>query len=460
MSKSGGGVVNWIGGRLSAPVKRRLRVFVTAILLLAVVHSAASFIIGQMVETQIARMRAKGEPTALSDLGRPKVPDDQNAAPVYAKAFKIMERTGASIYLKAVEPVRNRHKNPPPWGKIRQAVGQFDGVVPLVEEAVSRPKCQFPVDWRAGWLARFDHFRRLWWVQYFLSAKAMLAAHDHKMADALQLVSLEFELSESLAQEPAIVSQMIRYRHIGTACVSLQYCLQSGPIDRRHAQQLANKLALFDLVPGLTGAIMGESVALGLAGFSYFRKNPADFCNMMGQFGTPPWGGSVWAICEASFPGKPFLNADKLFYYRTMDQVITDSKLSYREFNSRRGMLFDRLGYPWYASVSTVSITATCQPIAMRDRAVANLAMAQVALGLSAYHNNYGEYPPDLRELKTRLKWRLPDDPFSGKPLRYKRQGNGYLLYSIGQNLTDDGGEKTRKGDFYATGDVVWKTDR
>ena len=33
-----------------------------------------------------------------------------------------------------------------------------------------------------------------------------------------------------------------------------------------------------------------------------------------------------------------------------------------------------------------------------------------------------------------------PCDPFSDRPLVYRRQADGYLLYSVGANGTDDGG--------------------
>jgi hypothetical protein len=34
----------------------------------------------------------------------------------------------------------------------------------------------------------------------------------------------------------------------------------------------------------------------------------------------------------------------------------------------------------------------------------------------------------------------MPDDLFSGKPLIYKPEAGGYLLYSVGVNGKDDGG--------------------
>jgi hypothetical protein len=45
----------------------------------------------------------------------------------------------------------------------------------------------------------------------------------------------------------------------------------------------------------------------------------------------------------------------------------------------------------------------------------------------------------------------LPDR-FNEQPLNYRRQGYGYVLYSVGANLKDDGGEVSKSID---KGDVV-----
>ena len=39
----------------------------------------------------------------------------------------------------------------------------------------------------------------------------------------------------------------------------------------------------------------------------------------------------------------------------------------------------------------------------------------------------------------------IPLDLFIDKPLHYEREGKGYLLYSVGMNLKDDGGSDDRK---------------
>lgn len=58
------------------------------------------------------------------------------------------------------------------------------------------------------------------------------------------------------------------------------------------------------------------------------------------------------------------------------------------------------------------------------------------------YEKSSGRYPDDLEELVTAgyLK-ESPIDPYSDGPLLYKRTQKGFLLYSVGPNFEDDGGQ-------------------
>jgi hypothetical protein len=63
-----------------------------------------------------------------------------------------------------------------------------------------------------------------------------------------------------------------------------------------------------------------------------------------------------------------------------------------------------------------------------------------VAFALAAYQRDHGRYPAKLDELAPRYLEKIPDDLFAGKPLIYRLEDKGYLLYSVGVNGTDDGG--------------------
>ena len=58
------------------------------------------------------------------------------------------------------------------------------------------------------------------------------------------------------------------------------------------------------------------------------------------------------------------------------------------------------------------------------------------------YKKDTGRYPQNLNQLVTAGYLRqLPIDSFSNKPLVYKRTDDNFVLYSVGPNFTDDGGE-------------------
>ena len=60
------------------------------------------------------------------------------------------------------------------------------------------------------------------------------------------------------------------------------------------------------------------------------------------------------------------------------------------------------------------------------------------ALALRGYRLKHGRLPDTLEELK--LDARAITDPYSGRPLIYRKDGDGYLLYSLGPDLRDDDG--------------------
>jgi hypothetical protein len=98
---------------------------------------------------------------------------------------------------------------------------------------------------------------------------------------------------------------------------------------------------------------------------------------------------------------------------------------------------------------------------------------AQIAFALERYHLAHGEYPATLDALAPQFITQLPHDIINGQPLHYRRTddppsqssgaaGGKFLLYSVGWNETDDGGQdlstQTKGGSMdYTKGDWVWK---
>jgi hypothetical protein len=75
----------------------------------------------------------------------------------------------------------------------------------------------------------------------------------------------------------------------------------------------------------------------------------------------------------------------------------------------------------------------------------ARLRCAIAALAADRFRRNQGRWPGALDELVTAgLLSAVPLDPFDGQPLRLKRTAGGLILYSVGKDGQDDGGQRIR----------------
>jgi hypothetical protein len=89
-------------------------------------------------------------------------------------------------------------------------------------------------------------------------------------------------------------------------------------------------------------------------------------------------------------------------------------------------------------------------------RAYANLALdrlLEVQFALRAYYLDHHAYPSELKILAPVYLPSVPLDPFSeNKPLKYKDEGQKYLLYSVGPDAVDNGGAPIDNNPYLSRG--------
>jgi hypothetical protein len=98
-------------------------------------------------------------------------------------------------------------------------------------------------------------------------------------------------------------------------------------------------------------------------------------------------------------------------------------------------------------------------PVLLRTQTLVN--EGQIACALERYLLAHGAYPDSLDTLVPDFIQKLPRDIINGEPLKYHRTDDGmFLLYSVGWNETDDGGQIVSAKEALrnpAQGDWVWK---
>jgi hypothetical protein len=89
------------------------------------------------------------------------------------------------------------------------------------------------------------------------------------------------------------------------------------------------------------------------------------------------------------------------------------------------------------------------------DHGKMGVAGVRAMLALEKFRAATGEYPAALEELVPAYLPEVPVDPWSGGPLVYRRieetaGGWEYMLYSVGNDRTDDGGKALVKDRQYS----------
>jgi hypothetical protein len=94
-------------------------------------------------------------------------------------------------------------------------------------------------------------------------------------------------------------------------------------------------------------------------------------------------------------------------------------------------------------------------------QAQATADLARVAIALERYRLAHEEFPETLAALEPQFIAKLPHDVMNGQPLKYRRTADGsFILYSVGWNETDGGGEVVLRNKVIPVvdqGDWVWR---
>jgi hypothetical protein len=111
-----------------------------------------------------------------------------------------------------------------------------------------------------------------------------------------------------------------------------------------------------------------------------------------------------------------------------------------RDLNTPLGYLVDEMA----------PLTSHLLRVYLRQRARRRLLIAHLLLRV--YYLREGSYPDSLHRLRLE---ELVIDPFSGKELVYRREGDKYRLYSVDENGKDDGGRRRQPGEHPVEGNAV-----
>ncbi len=431
------GQATWRGLRfLGRGLKKLGRVLLLYVLPpLLVIHIAATLITGRLVGKEMKRLADAGHPLTLAEIAPPVPPQGENAADVYQQAFdayRISTEDGDVIFS---EDLSDR---PEAMAVARGVVAANERYFDLLERASRMPECVFPVDWEAGADATFPHWARMREAARMLGVRARVLSADGRTDEALADCATVFRFVEQARTEPGLIAQLVAIALHGIIVPALEETLSSGAPSPQACRDTFDQLRPSAERPPVVRAMECE-LNLHLWVFDYVRHAPSADVVSMWRIGheASRW---QWAgIVLYRTVGRPLLNLDQLAALRLWADYLDAFDLPWPESQERVTETDAALHeLPLWRNMVTQQIFPVyTRFVWTRERGVASVRAAQVALAVAARRAERDSYPASLADLQAE-GWDLPTDPFSGEPFRYRREGDGFVVWSIGPDMDDD----------------------
>ncbi len=339
-------------------------------------------------------------------------PDSQNAALIYERAFHLI---GEDTEVPGFDPEGDN-------ATARAFVERQAAALALLRQAAQMPECYFPYGLTAEGLGAVP-LKSMRQAAKLLLLDARVQAADGKAGVALLGVETAFRMVRQMDERPVLIHAMVAVaigaladtalQDILTECRPSLDDLKQAPVDQtfsfwrllRHSMEI--------------------ETAFGLA-------NAADMAQQT--------GGSIFMVSEVE--GYRGMMAEYVTvlakpYYEAREGI---ERLDESARRGKRGML-----------------QAMLPPVFGRATPEAALAQARyeldnMALAATAYRIEHGAYPKTAGDLVPDYLTLVPLDPFTGRPMKVKAEDGGAVLYSVGPDMTDDGGapfdQTSRNGDI------------
>jgi len=262
--------------------------------------------------------------------------------------------------------------------------------------------------------------------------KAIAETEEHRKHEAVDALKIGLEFASMfLRSSPCALSFSFLWQHIADITHTAEYLLNKLHLDQEHIVELEVAFAKI-LEPNNIGRVFfGE----------YFLWSPYEIedGNQSGSVLRRLWNRALNIAVPAFCRVWPPRLLNQLRYRYIVRQCIEALFQTQAERRASFARIVDTINtLPWYLA------RARCQLWRLRwassDLLKHNEAYMQTmiaALALERHRQSHASIPDDLEELEN------PIDPFSGLPLKYRRTDSGYIVYSVGYNGTDDGGDRS-----------------
>jgi HAMP domain-containing protein len=387
-----------------------------AILLIA--NACFVWITDARLERRLAAIREAGDPLSLAELAREPIPPEKNAATFLRRAEADVEAID-----REVGNLRYGYPEGQGGAKERKIIGDalaaYPRVIPLLQQAAAcadyDAQGEYTVPSQEFLGQMLSPIQKSRAVARVLCARAWLLVAEGNRDEAVRTALVSLRLARHFEHNPTLVSLLVAIALRNIAIDDANMALQAGPVSKEVRDALDAELTVQDRMDGYAWAVKSER-ALGL---DTFRTLP---------------GRNFW------FLRRGLWNQWELKYLDLMDAflALTADPRPYWQSDHSIRQVWMKIS-PVDETLNELIFPATQAVHAAVARARARIRSLRVLNALQARTSAGSDAVPKLSDLG--LPADATTDPFTGDPLHVKKTPRGWLVYSVGDNLQDDGGK-------------------
>ncbi|MFP4058763.1 MAG: hypothetical protein ACLF0G_17990, partial [Candidatus Brocadiia bacterium] len=413
---------------------------------------------------RLQAIRQAGDPATPADLAEtlPQPPEGRNAAALYNRAFQEIKplrepledlEEQLPIIGTADLPARDAPMDEPMLAAIRQYLARHEAALELLHQAAELEHCAFDLDFEAGFAMEMPHLASLRHAARLLSLQAVERAESGRPAEAAKALRAALRTGHALRHEPILISALVRIACDALAVRHLEWTLARcrfrprllPPIEAALREEADPRL--------IERAMVGER-AMGIDAFNKYVLGPRR--REVGLL-APGLGHPGLPLMPA-----PIRKGDMLCYVGAMGRYVELARRPYPRNLVDGAETGDQLArdVPAYFPFTRMLLPALGRVWEVGQEHMARCESARVALAVLRYQARRGHLPQRLDQLTPDSLPDLPLDPYDGRPLRYRKAADGFVVYALGQNATDDGGETQRRPDGADPPDIGFRYRR
>lgn len=349
----------------------------------------------------------------------PLPPEDKNnAAVLLRKAMELILEPdeaeedallGLDEYLESGMPLSGQQRQ-----LLEGYVEKNRQIFPIVQEALRRPQCVFPVDYEAGCMAELGHVVPFWHLVKLYTADLLTTLERDRLA---QKLGEWLELSKVFASGFSVYEMLLAFNSQEKLVAVVGRLATENKLDASDVESVFATYRFPAESHWPERSLMGGFV-VALTSFVNRDPNSSELLSLLSPHARLSWEGYrvyLEVLGEAALlvQGQPYDKVREPLQRLLLNGARSGVEEGVQYLLSSTWKAYERLTY-FQASTE----------------------LLRTAASAFRYKVQKGAYPASLSELGTTAR-----DPFTGRNFFYRREGTGFILYSAGPEGIDHGGD-------------------